>query len=266
MVLDNNNHVEKMLKLNKNSLLDVYNQMKNSTSITRACIQHQYTFESKLNAFLGRTILLVYVTKGGDILYADEAEAQKIYQRAYRNKDKKGAGSGRGGGIKLTHSIMDKLTNTPPEIVNTYKETLDYKQGFYRGIRDEVLERWTNNHLDLNNWVKTNSKLLNTFYWMINPNAKEGKNKWDWSSQINRGHINETYIALIWEKKELDESFKDKTKVEENVKKYWDYMKAHNLNSKSGIQGGDVTFFLNDSIQLAVKSGTFNTAAIGTYL
>ena len=94
----------------------------------------------------------------------------------------------------------------------------------------------------------------------MNGNKKE----WDWSKSINRGHIYETYAHLVWEEKQ---ELKFDPSIELDIGAYWNYMQSRGLlNSVAGIVKGDVSFFLNPAIQFAVKSGSFNTAAIGSYI
>jgi len=93
---------------------------------------------------------------------------------------------------------------------------------------------------------------------------KDDKKEWAWSKRINRGHIYETYAHLVWEEKQ---SIILNPTNESDIGRYWNYMNSHGLlNSIAGIVKGDVSFFLDPSIQFAVKSGSFNTAAMGAYL
>ena len=247
---------------NTHSLKDIYMLMRDSTKITQHSIGLQYLFEANLNKFLGREIFLLYVTDDGTMLYADELIASNIYQLASKNKNKEGGATGRGGTINIGQRRLDYLKEHPPEIVRKYRNMLKTREQFYKGIKDEVLKRWNNNHNSKNWAVQEDPSHSDTFYW-IKGIKENGSKEWSWSAQINRGHIYETYASLIWQNKQkiqLD------PKNETDIGKYWEYMKAHNLNNVSGIVQGDVSFFLNPNIQFAVKSGQFSTAAIGTYL
>ncbi len=235
------------------SLSEIYKVMHENTKITQECIKLQYNFQNALNKFLGRQILLLYVTQDGKMLYADQLNAAKIYQSASAKSDGKGS---------IKNLDITKLKKYPDEISEEYKSIIQRRENLYRPIQKEVIKRWTDNHNPNNVWVKGNPKLQNTFYWLVG--IENGKNKWNWSKRINRGHIYETYAHLVWEEENL--MILNPT-VESDIGFYWDYMVSHGLlNSISGIVKGDVSFFLNPSIQFAVKSGSFNTAAMGSYL
>lgn len=251
-------HIRVLLKSQntgtRTSLNKIYEDMKSNVNITQKCIQLQYDFENSLNKFLGREIYLLYITDEGKMLYANELSAAKIYQTATTKTDGKGS---------IKDLDITKLTQFPKEISEDFKTNIKRRQGLYAPIRDEVITRWTQNHDSNNKWVKRDENLKNTFYWLIGK-TKDGKNQWDWSKQINRGHIYETYAHLVWEETNLINF--DSAK-ESDIGAFWNYMESHGLlNSVAGIVKGDVSFFLNPSIQFAVKSGSFNTAAIGSYL
>ena len=240
----------------KASLNKIYNAMKESTDITRECIKLQYDFESSLNLFLNRKILLLYINSQGELLYSGETEAKKIYQTAMKTE------GGKGSIKRLSQDTEKKMKNYPKEISEEFHKMLRHRESVYRPITDEVIKRWTDNHNDNNIWVQEDKSRKDTFYWLVGLSGT--KKIWDWSSIINRGNIYEAYSNLIWEN-EKEEDFSPEK--EEDIKKFWNYMENHNLlNSVSGIVKGDITFFKDPSIQLAVKSGSFNTAAIGSYI
>lgn len=252
-VINKYNHIRTLQRSNnsgiRTKLQEVYSNMKESTLITQECIKLQYNFESSLNKFLGREIYLLYVTQEGQMLYADEIDAAKIYRTAV-------AKSGGKGSIKDLN--VEQLKSFPEEIAANFKTTLRKRQNLYKPIQDKVIERWLQNHDETNVWVRKNPKLKNTFYW------RKNNNEYDWSKQINRGHIYETYVHLVWQ--ENQELFFN-PQIELDIGKFWYYMDSHGLlNSIAGIVQGDVSFFLNPSIQFAVKSGEFNTAAMGSYI
>ena len=261
VIYANQNILNKQLS-KRHSLKDIYLLMRDSTKITQHSIGLQYLFEMNLNKFLGREIFLLYITEKGEMIYADEIAASNIYQLANKNQDEKGRATGRGGGINIGQRRLQYLRTYPPNIVIRHQDMLKEREEKFQEIRDEVLRRWTINHSQKNGWVKRNPKILNTFYWQIGV-KNNGKKKYDWSDQINRGHIYETYASLIWQSKEEMNLNKEE---EADIGRYWDWMKAHNLNNISGIVAGDISFYKDTNVQFAVKSGSFNTAAMGTYL
>lgn len=256
-IINNYSHIRVLLKSTKTgtaaSLSTIYESMKTSTQVTRECIKLQYDFETALNNFLGREIQLLYIDEDGKMLYANELNAAKVYQTAVAGKSGKGT---------IQNLDKNSLTQFPQEIADSFKDTLNRRQNLYTPIRNEVVNRWTDNHNSDNVWVKMDPSHLNTFYWIASTNGD--KKEWDWSKSINRGHIYETYAHLIWEeKKEITFN----PSIELDIGAYWNYMQNHNLlNSVAGIVKGDVSFFLNPAIQFAVKSGSFNTAAMGPYI
>lgn len=251
-VINKYNHIKVLQRGNstgiRGKLQEIYSNMKESTLITQECIKLQYNFENALNKFLGREIYLLYVTQEGKMLYANEINAAKIYRTAV-------ARSGGKGSIKDLKT--QQLKDFPEEIAENFETTLRRRQNLYKPIQDEVIERWTHNHNDTYGWVQRNPKLVNTFYWKEN-------NKWNWSKTINRGHIYETYAHLVWQE---NQELSFNPEIELDIGRFWYYMDSHGLlNSIAGVVQGDVSFFLNPSIQFAVKSGNFNTAAMGSYI
>lgn len=266
-VINNYNHEKVLLKRDsingiKNSLHTIYKTMESDNKITQRCIELQYEFEQDLNKFLNRKILLLYVAQNGDMLYGDEVSSAQIYKTATATSGGKGS----------INNIQNQLTNFPKDIVQSFYEQYENRKSKYKPIYDKVIDRWLDNH-DPNKsgyydfWA-VDKKKKDTFYWLKNENAESLQDKWDWSKVINRGHVAETYAYLIWQDKEY-QNFDPN--YESHIQAYWNYMEAHNiLNSVSGIVQGDILFFMNEflntSIQFAVKSGKFNTAAIGSYL
>lgn len=235
------------------SLNFIYDAMKKSAEETRQGIKLQYDFEQALNTFLGRQIFLLYITQDGKLLYADQQNAAKIYQTATSHADGKGS---------IKDIDKTQLTEYPNNISKEFQKDYENRQKLYNPIREQVTKRWTQNHNPENFWVKKDKKLLNTFYWKIG--TDNGRNLWNWSKSINRGHISEAYAYLIWQEKSQE---KFDPKKESDIGKYWYYMDSHKiLNSVAGIVQGDVSFFQDSSIQFAVKSGSFNTAAMGSYI
>jgi hypothetical protein len=120
--------------------------MRDSTKITQHSIGLQYLFEMNLNKFLGREILLLYITEKGEMIYADEIAASNIYQLASKNQDEKGRATGRGGGINIGQRRLQYLRTYPPNIITRHQDMLKEREEKFQEIRDEVLRRWTINH------------------------------------------------------------------------------------------------------------------------
>ena len=236
------------------SLAEVKYQMSRSTEVTRQLSSLQYAFEGAINKFLGRKILLLFIEEDGTMLYKSEFAARAVYARATKN-------SGRGD-ISLSKEIKSTFTDFPKQVSDKMKEIIQERTRLYQPVREEVINRWEQNHQSNNPWVKGNKDLLDTFYWLNGTNS--GGKQWGWSKKMNRGRIFEAYANLIWEQKEVKNFSSDK---EEATKQYWEFMSSHNLiDGVPAITKGDVTAWFDSNLQFAVKSGTFHTAAISNYL
>lgn len=219
-----------------------YTMMHNSVEFTREVLDLQHQFESRLDKFLNRTIYLTYVNKDGTLSFYDEAQTGGLYQKATRGK-----GSGKLSKGKMFEShVLEKELEEKVNIASMKKVKI-YK---------EAIKRWESNENEKTRKKYPNSR--HTFYWRLHSPTHIT----DWTDPIpNRGFIAEGYVNAVindTSNKVINEN------LEYSLQNLWtDFIYVGNV---PGIVKGDIIMKSNNSIQFAVKSGSFSTAKFGPVL
>lgn len=213
--------------------------MRQSTVFTQQALQLQHIFQEQLNSFLGRTVYLTYVTDQGHLIYLDDVDIGKLYQKATANK-------GRGNISSL--AIVD--TN---DLVGDLRERLQQSEWMRSHVYKTAIARWSSN-TDENEKNYIPSK--NTFYWrLFNHHIT------DWTSPIiNKGWIAQGYADAV-----INE---DPQVVSSNIEYALKFLYENHIKPESvgaAIQQ-DVILNENRQIQFAIKEGNFSTAMFGQYL
>lgn len=230
----------------------LHNLMETSTPDVKLILKNQHEFEEAVNIFLGRVIFLNYVNSDGTMnIYTPAEIGKKVYQKAYKK-------------TKTTAGISD--------------ESMNYVKGMqkYEELRKAILEASKNKQqvfiqaarrFDKTNVSNEKNKKRvmhypnweRTFYWRLY--SKNRITGWTLQKIGNKGHIAEGYADLVInDYTDSEEKKIDNTNVQYGLEKLASLIK---LNSVPGIVKGDIQLNSSDGIiQLAVKSGSFNTSSI----
>ena len=254
-------HLNKDISFFSKPLSNLGQAMLNNRQLLRQAISEQYIFEQELNNFLGRTINFAWIdTESGEVLFADETTAQKIYMQAdTQSKGKrKRATTGKIYSNIIKNSNLNNLPNFIKQTEQSFQNAITKRLAIHQQLLKTVLQRWEENHREDNYWAK---KHKDTVYWQHPPKGAEGfhHEKYSWSAKVNRGHISQEYINFI---------FNSKDKLENTEFGIGTFMMRNNgkKDTVPGIVKGDIVIQNYDNIHIAVKSGQFDTASIGPYL
>lgn len=257
-----NNINEILQKYNRNfslfstkNLSQVAIAMHEDQNKLRELISAQYEFEAKVNKFLGRSINFAWADNEGNIFFADETSAKKIYEEATINTKKFM------GKVNISESkIKADMKNLPIFMEKQLQGGINDRIQAHQGLYKEILSRWKENHNENNFWHKQHE---NTVYWRKPPKGIDNFNHeiWAWSDETNQGYISESYIGFI---------FNQKTILTPSTDFNIGCFMTKFMNEKDQVPGivkGDI--IVKDTkgqVQIAVKSSNFNTASIGPYI
>lgn len=253
-------HLNKEISFFAKPLSNLGQALLNNKQLLRQAISQQYLFEQNLNRFLGRKINFAWIdTETGDVLFADEATAREIYKQADTQSSKReSATTG-----KISASVVrnsEQVSQLPNFVEEEFKNLVEKRLKNHQALLKEALNRWKENHKDekQNHWAKDHQ---DTVYWEHPPEGVGNfhHQKYAWSAKVNQGHISQQYINFI---------FNSIDNLEATECGIGTFM-MRNLGKKDttpGIVKGDIVIENNENIQIAVKSGQFDTASIGPYL
>lgn len=258
--IDNINKI--LQKYNHNfSLFSIKNLSQVATAMhedqnrLRELISAQYDFEAKVNSFLGRSINFAWADNEGNIFFADETSAKKIYEDATINT------KNFMGKVNISESkIKANMKNLPIFMEKQLQQGINARMQAHQMLYKEILLRWKQNQNENNPWYKQHK---NTVYWQKPPNGIDNFNHkiWAWSDKTNQGYISESYVGFIFNQKTILAS-----PTEFNI---GSFMMTF-MNEKDQVPGivkGDIIVRdTKDQVQIAVKSSNFNTASIGPYI
>ncbi len=222
----------------------LYSKAKESMNITRAMANLARDFESTLNKFLKRRIILTYVDEDGLFSFHSEATEEALYNAL--GVDSKGS-RGQFSIAQMKQGVAGPLLK---EI-----EDMDERQSYMKKPYLTAVKRYEE---------KENEK---KFYWFNDNNDKE------WSKKIgNKGRLAESYALIVLKGKEKGKevvSTKELSRKEDEGSKgkislLNDYVRPANENTP-GLVEGDVVSSINKSIQFAIKSFQASSAAFGQY-
>lgn len=249
----------KQISLFGQPLKNLGKAMQRNNEDLQAIISRQYTFEQQLNKFLGRSINFAWVDSKGNILYADEETARKIYESATLSTDQDKTYVG-----KISSSqVKKKAQETPNFVLKLYADAVQERTQKHQRLFQEMIRRLNENKNKENVWAKEH---YSTVYWIGHSPFGDSNfhhPKYQWSYKYNQGHISQGYVNFIFNKiinYDFGESSIGNFMMNEITK-----------DTIPGIVKGDVVLGqgngISNKIQIAVKSqDTFNTASIGTYL
>ena len=224
----------------KDEIIRFYKAMSEDNKKTRDTLIAMNKFEEALNAFLGRTIYLTYVTADGYLNYYNDAHIEDIYKtKAYKSS------GGRGVGIT---GLLDSN-----DLIGDIKQKLKDAEVGKRMVYMTAIERYKKN--DVEEKMKYNPS-KKTFYWYTNL-KRHYLNHTDVISQI--GDIAEGYADAVINK---DRKVSDKN-LESSLGILW--YNHITRNTTSAIYEGDLIYNEDGNIQFAIKSGQFSTATVGQY-
>ena len=203
---------------------------------------------------------MVWVADDGTLFFVHESQISEIYNLATKSH-----GRARGN-ISGGKTLLKKLGTLSPQIDQNLSKMLNDRYNKYSRVFHLAQQSWQMNHTKVKD---KNRQYWYTYYkntlWWVDETEARG---YGHSAKINKGHIKEAYVSLIMGDEHDAPVITDSD--EEIIKNYWIYMQSHNiLNNRAGIVQGDVILRQDngdDSVQFAVKSGNFSTAAIGPYL
>ena len=222
---------------------DIYSNMRINEKYTQLMLQYQHEFEISLNSFLGRTIYLVYVNNDGTLNYYDDANIGKLYAQATANK-------GRGNISK--EKIFD-ANDLQENIKKLLIESANNKKLVYVS----ALERYYKTSASEQTYNYDPSK--NTFYWRLNDAHHITGYTRPFS---NTGPIAEGYAEAVINNDEKPNISNDD--IENSLKiLYENYIDKDSIGAAIK---GDIVFGSDNSIQFAVKKGSFSTAMVGQYM
>ena len=255
-IINQYEHLNKQISFFSRPLGELGETLQHNKRLLQQAISKQYLFEQQLNHFLGRSIHFAWADNKGNILFADQVTAREIYSKAGVSTDKSKKYVG-----KLNPStVKSKATELPTFVQKEYQKQIDKRIRSHQGLYKTILSRWKENNQkeDKNPWTIEHKQ---TVYWQHPPEGIGDfhHHKYAWSEKINQGHISQGYIDFIFNSMENFNSteFDIGTFMMGHVKK----------DTIAGVVKGDVVIRnSNGNIQIAVKSGTFNTASIGSYL
>lgn len=252
-------HLNKDISFFAKPLSNLGQALLHNKQLLRQAISQQYLFEQNLNKFLGRTINFAWVdTETGEVLFADEISAQKIYVQADTQANiKESATTGKIYASVVKNSQLSKL---PDFIEENFKNLVEKRLRRHQSLLEKILNRWKQNHQNKqqNFWAKDH---YDTVYWRHPPKGVEGFHHpiYAWSEKVNQGHISQAYINFIFN------SMDDLNDTEFGIGTFM-MQKLGKKDTIPGIVKGDIVIKENKNIQIAVKSGQFDTASIGPYL
>ena len=258
-IINQYQHLNKDISFFARPLSNLGQALLHNKQLLRQAISQQYSFEQNLNKFLGRTINFAWVnTDTGEVLFADEVSAQKIYMQAdTQASGKKSATTG-----KIYASVVknSQLSQLPDFVEENFKNLVEKRLRNHQALLEETLNRWKENHQskEQNPWAKEHH---DTVYWKHPPEGIGNFHHpiYSWSAKVNQGHISQEYINFIFN------SIDNLDATEFGIGTFM----MRNLGKKDSVPGivkGDIVIENNKSVQIAVKSGQFDTASIGPYL
>lgn len=254
-------HLNNIMRLGDSgeSLSRIRQMMKNSHKGLKKAIDAQYTFEEKINNFLGRQIHFAWVdVETGEVFLAQEVSAKKIYTLAK-------PGKGFVGNIKIKkeedkNKFKQKLSSLPSFIQNEYKDLVNKRILSHQGLIKTIFSRIKDNS-DIKNhpWYDKHPK---TVYWQHPPKGVENEGKWSWSISTQMGFISQGYIRFIFNSIENLEDIS-----EFNIGHFMTTFVEKGDKIPGIVKGDIIVTNTNDKVQIAVKSNTFfSTASIGSYI
>lgn len=223
-------------------------------------IAAQYGFQADVNNFLGRSIHFAWVSSKGEVFFASETSAERIYTSAVKQTSDT-VNSGKLGSVNI-NSLGALVGNKQSFMKQAYQKEINQRINEHQEMYAEAVKRLKRNE-DAKNipWVNKNPS---TVYWEVPVQGPEGvgieitaTQKWTWSHKTSEGDLAEGLINFIFNSKNITlniGTFMTK------------WVEAH--NRIPGITKGDIIIQgTYKKVQIAVKStGTFNTASIGPYL
>ena len=258
-IINQYEHLNKDISFFNKPLSNLGQALLHNKQMLRQAISQQYLFEQHLNKFLGRTINFAWVnTDTGEILFADEVTAQKIYTQA----DTQASGKKMATTGKIYASVVknSQLSQLPNFVEENFKNVVQKRLRNHQILLQTVLDRWKENHKSEkeNSWSKEHH---DTVYWKHPPEGIGNFHHpiYSWSAKVNQGHISQEYINFIFN------SMDNLQPTESGIGTFM----MRNLGKKDTVPGivkGDIIIKNNESVQIAVKSGQFDTASIGPYL
>ena len=220
---------------------DIYSHMRENEKFTQQMLRYQHQFEQALNTFLQRKIYLTYVKDDGTLNFYDDINIGKLYEQA-------GANRGRGN---ISSSKIFDANDLEENIKNILNESVKNKKMVYLS----ALQRYHKTQKE-ESFVYNPSK--NTFYWRLN----DSYHITGWTHPFsNTGPIAQGYAGAIIndEKNEISND-----SIEKSL-----YLLYTNYIEKDSIGAaikGDIIYNKDNSIQFAVKKGSFSTAMVGQYM
>lgn len=237
--------------------------LKNRTALQKA-VEQQYLFEQAVNNFLGRKIHFAWIdVKTGEIYFTDEISAIDIYKTA--DVQSKGNKTSSYTGKVYRSNVLNNVGQEINFLEGQFKERVNNRVAQHQMLLKTIFARWRQNQDKKNPYYKEHK---DTVYWEDAPKGvirKYNKTRtrlWNWSTKMNRGYISQEFVNFIFN----DTIVYGLTE--------WDigsFMMRNELPEKKnaipGIVKGDIIVRdTNDTVQIAVKSGQFDTASIGPYL
>lgn len=258
-IINQYEHLNKEISFFAKPLSNLGQALLHNKQILRQAIAQQYLFEQSVNKFLGRSINFAWIdTDTGEILFADETTAQKIYMQA----DTQASGKKRATTGKIYSSVVknSQLSKLPNFVEENFKKLVEQRLKNHQELLEEVLSRWKENHqsVEENPWTKEH---YNTVYWKHPPEGIGNFNHpiYSWSAVVNQGHISQEYINFIFN------SIDNLEATDQGIGTFM-MRSGGQKDTIPGIVKGDIEIQNNKNIQIAVKSGQFDTASIGPYL
>lgn len=255
-------HLDKEISFFSKPLSNLGQALLRNKQLLQQAISQQYLFEQKLNKFLGRTINFAWVdTETGEVLFIDEIAAHRIYMQAdtqAQNKNKAYTGK------IYADVVQNNKPNNIPEFIKSVEEGYDKlvndRLRDHQSLLKQVLDRWNENHKneEENFWAKEHR---DTVWWERPPEGVGNFHhpKYEWSAKVNRGHISQEYVNFIFN------SIKKIDTTESGIGTFM-MLSSGKRDTTPGIVKGDVVIEKNKNVQIAVKSGQFDTASIAPYL
>lgn len=249
-------HLNKEISFFARPLSELGEALQSNKRLLQQAISKQYLFEEQLNNFLGRSINFAWADNRGRILFADEITAREIYTEAGVSTDK----SKKYVGKVSSGAVRSKATTLPNFVEENFQKIVQKRIEQHQELYKIILNRWKENNQkeEQNPWVHEHKQ---TIYWQHPPEGVGDfhHHKYAWSEKINQGHISQGYIDFIFN------SMESYGNDESDIGYFT--MKHVKKDTIAGVVKGDIIVRdTNGKIQIAVKSGTFNTASIGSYL
>lgn len=214
--------------------------MRNDQRYTRLMLQYQHQFEIALNGFLGRAIYLTYVNEDGSLNFYDDANIGKLYQEATANR-------GRG------NISQDKIFDSN-DLIENIKQALKRSEADKKIVYTTAIERYYKTQNE-NDYKYNPSK--HTFYWRLNDYYHITNYTKPFA---NTGPIAEGYVGAVADENENVTS----ADIENSLRVlYENYIQKDSIGAAIK---GDILFGRDNSIQFAVKKGSFSTAMVGQYM